>query len=120
MINAHTGRERPRSWSFLAHHWELIIVSLIVVFILIIVVEQIPIVLRLLVVIVLLLCFPLEQIRNEQEEQDTTDDQGDDAWARIKEPIEKTTNRSHCLYLSVHTENGPESSIYLSDLSGAC
>jgi len=28
MINAYAGRERPRSWSFLAHHWELIIVSL--------------------------------------------------------------------------------------------
>jgi len=28
MINAYVGRERPRGWSFLAHHWELIIVSL--------------------------------------------------------------------------------------------
>jgi len=28
MINAYAGRERPRGWSFLAHHWELIIVSL--------------------------------------------------------------------------------------------
>jgi hypothetical protein len=28
MINVHAGRERPRSWSFLAHHWELITVSL--------------------------------------------------------------------------------------------
>jgi len=29
MINAYAGRERPRGWSFLAHHWELIIVSLV-------------------------------------------------------------------------------------------
>ena len=28
MINAYVGRERPRIWSFLAHYWELIIVSL--------------------------------------------------------------------------------------------
>ena len=28
MINAYAGRKRPRGWSFLAHHWELIIVSL--------------------------------------------------------------------------------------------
>ena len=28
MINAYAGRESPRGWSFLAHHWELIIVSL--------------------------------------------------------------------------------------------
>jgi len=28
MINAYAGRERPRGWSFLAHHWELIIVFL--------------------------------------------------------------------------------------------
>ncbi len=28
MINAYVGRERPRGWSFLAHYWELIIVSL--------------------------------------------------------------------------------------------
>ena len=28
MINAYAGYERPRGWSFLTHHWELIIVSL--------------------------------------------------------------------------------------------
>ena len=28
MINAYASRERPRGWPFLAHHWELIIVSL--------------------------------------------------------------------------------------------
>jgi hypothetical protein len=28
MINAYAARERPRGWSFLAYHWELIIVSL--------------------------------------------------------------------------------------------
>ncbi|RRF97648.1 MAG: hypothetical protein DUD39_13820 [Coriobacteriaceae bacterium] len=28
MINAYAGHERPRGWSFLTHHWELIIVSL--------------------------------------------------------------------------------------------
>ena len=28
MINAYAGCERPRGWSFLAHHWELITVSL--------------------------------------------------------------------------------------------
>jgi hypothetical protein len=28
MINAYAARKRPRGWSFLAHYWELIIVSL--------------------------------------------------------------------------------------------
>ena len=28
MINVYAGRKRPCGWSFLAHHWELIIVSL--------------------------------------------------------------------------------------------